>query len=267
MLRRAMMVILLAGCGTSSPAPEAIGVPLAENPDIIGGLGSACRSGADCGDPDLRCDARLPGGLCTAACDDVPEDPDAEVAQCLAEPAATCLSGQPEETGLCTLSCEASDECLANQACTGLWWTRLPTPDSKGCLPFCHDDVPCAPHRECFTRMGVCATFDATTGETGKMDGEPCSVRDRNDAGYSAECRGDCFYIEDPADDAGLCGSFIDYSITQQCPDRPDVTRPLGIRGDDVALCAFRDCESDDECTAPLVCGACPDRGKCCVYP
>jgi hypothetical protein len=268
-----ILVALALGCGTPGSDSDAVGTSLPENPDIVGGLGSACRNSSDCADPDLVCDARLPGGLCTLACDDLPTEP-ADESACFDDRLATCLSVQAGGVGWCTPQCDNSapagepGACLDNQVCTGLWWKRLPGPaDAHGCLPWCHDDTPCGPERECFGRMGQCAPHGATAGDAGKPDGEPCSVRARNDAGYSTECRGDCFFVFDASDDRGICASFLDFSVAKDCPDRPEVTRALGFFGDDVAICLFRDCESTDDCTPPLVCGSCPDRGSCCVYP
>jgi hypothetical protein len=235
-------------CG--EPAPAA---PPEQTP---GDAGSPCLTNDGCGE-DLICDTGWLGtGLCTRACD---EEMDSE-AQCGA--GNTCLSIGADPR--CTRACEHGT-CSAGQVCTTLW-LNLPIPDDPGCLPFCHADADCGEGTRCDTRFGTCGAGPAP--DDFLEDGEPCQTNP--DPAAAAEgivyCKGSCFQIDDdPA--RGVCASLIDLSVHDDCLDRPDTMTPFQTTArDDLAICVYRNCRSNDECTAPLRCQRAGVAGGHCVY-
>ena len=269
MLRRFALIVLV-GCGSPATSFD-IGIPVGDNPRLTGGVGSGCELDADCADPDLVCDLSFPGGLCTAACTDSPSQAD-EQAQCLDDPAATCLSAIADGPGACVRACDASADfgevgaCFDHEVCTGWWWHR-DAPDASGCQPWCKDDDACGPYQVCDERLGACLRHGEADNPAGLPDGSPCSVSARNSIGRSIDCRGDCFFLSAGSDE-GICASFIDVAVSRACPDHPDAMRPITSPGDAVGICIFKDCDDDRDCTAPLECGACPAGFRdCCRYP
>ncbi len=196
---------------------------------------------------------------------------------------ATCLTQGDGATAdsLCAQACTpgAVTGCRAGFACTGWWYTHAgATPDSPGCFPFCTSDAQCPSGRRCNTRIGSCGTAGADL--TRLPDGAPCNpsltvtvpgeTQPRN-----VQCRGICFRVSSSATQ-GICGSFVDLAVGRACPDDPanvDLLAPPGT--DNLALCVYRNCTRNANCTAPHVCRynedatGVPDRTQPpqCDYP
>mgnify|MGYP000875923673 CR=1 FL=1 len=61
------------------------------------------------------------------------------------------------------------------------------------------------------------------------------------------------------SDQRGICGSLINLAVGGDCPDSPTAIHPLAPgdengASDNLALCIYRECMSDADCTAPLRC-------------
>lgn len=255
-----------------APAPDALPCeaapgralepPPAPDPDAPV-AGAPCANDADCADPGLPCDARPPGGMCTRAC--VPSLDRGEEAEACGGDGTTCLvtpSGP-----LCTRACRAgAGDCPAGRVCTGWWPIQANgTPDAAGCSPYCATDADCPPHTRCNPRHGGCGTLPDPTA---LADGEPCTLPPEGNGLPAVPCRGACLRVtNDPTQ--GICASLRDTADTPDCPDDPDHLRPLLRPGDDLGVCLFRDCATDDDCTAPLRCLGNPRLGqpRQCRYP
>lgn len=225
--------------------------------DVPGGAGATCDNDDDCAiERGLHCDARPDRGFCTMACADS-ADPGAEEDQC--GDGATCQSQDGVE-GACTAACtplSRGGDCPTGQLCSTMWLWRAGG-DAPGCRPFCSSDADCPPQTPC-GRFGACG-FPADPAAL--ADGEPCTFPEGSDT-PEVPCRGACIRLDaDPTH--GLCASAINTAVTDDCPDEPNMVTLTG--GDDFALCAYRRCEVDDDCTAPLVCTSTP-RGLLCDYP
>jgi hypothetical protein len=233
-----------ATCGTPPPAaaPE----------ETRRGAGEACLTDAGCAE-GLTCDTTWTGqGLCTRACDDTEPDACGEALTCLD------ISGDPRCTRACT-----SGSCAAGQACTSLWLMRA-QPDDPGCIPFCHTDADCGAGTRCDARFGTCGPGPAP--DTALADGEPCETFPDPEVGEPVYCRGACFQVdEDPS--RGLCASLVDLGASPDCLDDPETMTPYRpTETDDIALCIYRKCRTDDDCTAPLHCARASLTLSYCLY-
>ncbi|MEZ4475032.1 MAG: hypothetical protein R3F60_30420 [bacterium] len=236
---------LQAGCGTPPPSTPA--------PRAPGAVGSPCLHSAACAE-GLFCDVSYVGqGVCTRACGDAEVE---DEAVCV-EPGSTCL--RAPIGAFCTRACGDGTPCGAGQMCSGLW-LLLGQADDPGCFPFCTEDAHCGAGTHCNPRSGTCG-FPAPTA--GQPDGTPC---DPSQEGVSP-CRGLCFRVDDDPTH-GLCVSLLNKAVQADCPDDPATMTPLRPdASDDLALCIFRECQTDDDCEAPLRCTRVPLRASRCDYP
>ncbi len=219
--------------------------------------GSTC-TGTMCGPGDaLTCaTSLLTGGYCTAFC--LLGTTASEADQC-GGPGSTCVAHPPfadipDGQGICGRACNPRT-CRAGTACTSFWYNTPATEgaDSPGCFAHCQNDAQCAgvatttgALNRCNTRTGRCAPAPVNLALA--VDGDPC-----NPASTSPQCRGLCF----PATTSptqGVCGSFINLAATTSCPDNPAAIVPLGPGDDDLAICVFKTCAHNSECTSPLRC-------------
>lgn len=243
--------------GLEAPLCEApVDPPGFPEPVAESRAGDRCSNEDTCVGELLSCDPRLSGGLCTAPCDDSGDAED-EAASCGGD-GSTCLRW-PNGRTLCTRACtvgRAGGDCGPGRVCT-LPWPVVPpeAPRLPGCLPFCSDDADCNAGARCHRPLGECL---AALPEGGRRDGDPCDPRGPTD------CAGLCWRVgADPAE--GLCASLINGALDPHCLD-PDV-RPQGPRAaDDLALCLFRTCADDADCTAPLTCRV-VDGARVCAWP
>jgi hypothetical protein len=258
----------------STPGGTRAGAPCT-NADPSGGMDPACGATLVC----------VPTGslpMCTAECSDSPSQI-TERSMC-GGGNATCLTqgDGPMASSICTQACTPgpSPGCRPGFACTGWWYTHANArPDSPGCFPFCTSDAHCPSGRRCNTRIGTCGT--SAVDLTRLPDGSPCNptvtvmvpgeTQPRN-----VQCRGVCFRVSSTSPTQGICGSFVDLAAGRACPDDPanvDLLAPPGQ--DNLALCVFRSCTRNADCTAPLVCrypedaSGVPDRTQPpdCQYP
>lgn len=243
--------------GLEAPLCEApVEAPGFPEPVADSRAGDRCTNEDTCVGDFLSCETRLSGGLCTAPCEDS-GDADDEAASCGGE-GSTCLRWPNGQT-LCTRACtvgRAGGDCGAGRVCTLPWPVVRPeAPRLPGCLPFCSDDADCNPGTRCHRPLGECL---AAVPEAGRRDGDPCDPRG------PADCAGLCWRVgADPAQ--GLCASLINGALDPHCLD-PKV-RPQGPRAaDDLALCLFRECDVDSDCTAPLTCRR-VDGAQVCAWP
>ncbi len=304
----AVLVSVLAACSTHGGSgegaggsdaggvgPSDLGAPADRGPTDSGAIrdvrdastaadlppsraGNACRTSAECG-AGLECDTDSPGGFCTADCTDNP-DPTNEARQC-GGAGATCVSDSEtpaEASPFCTRACspeartESMGACRMGQVCTGFWGYRESgEPDRPGCVPFCSADADCAGMR-CNTYTGECGMTGADTRL--RIDGEPCDTMAVDmTTRRSTQCRGFCVLVSDMAR-RGICGSEINLRVTSACPDDaarllPEtVVDDMGRRLDNLGLCLFKNCQTNANCTAPLVCVD-PGDGDAsyCDYP
>lgn len=91
MVRLAVLLVLVAGCGGSDVSRE---------------LGARCDDSSECDDRCLLPEDDWPGGLCTVMCDDDTDCPDE----------ADCAD---EEGGVCLFTCDEVEDCRF----LGLGWT------------------------------------------------------------------------------------------------------------------------------------------------
>lgn len=227
------------------------------------GAGASCANDDDCdGARGLFCDARQPQGMCTAAC--APSsDAGAEEAAC-GGAGSTCLA--LGEGGICTASCApgvAGGDCDPGKVCTGLSLLAA-SPDRPGCYPFCSHDEECGPGQSC-NRFGGCqpTLLDETLA---LADGEPCTLREVGGAAPDPPCRGGCIRVVAGDPTRGICATLIDLTETPSCPDDPDRVLPIRRGGDDLAVCLYRTCASDAECTPPLRCRIQVGAPSICTY-
>ncbi len=230
-------------------------------PDPMGGMDPAC------GD-SLLC---IPSGttpICSGQCENDTSQA-MERASC-GGAGSTCLTqgDPPQANSICTSSCRpaamtvATGACRAGFICTGWWYTHAgATPDSPGCFPFCSQNSDCgmgAPGMVCNARTGSCGMTAVDT--TRLPDGAPCNpmttvmvpgeTRPRN-----IQCRGICFGTSSTARTNGICGSLINTRVATGCPDDPDTIAPLARAGaDNLAICIFRQCNTNADCRSPHIC-------------
>jgi hypothetical protein len=245
-----------AAPGDDAPPPER---PRAPAP----AAGAQCDNDDDCADGALVCDARPPGGFCTAAC--VPSLDRLEEQAACGGPGTTCLnaSSGPYCTSTCT---PGGGDCAPGQICSGFWFLQPEArPDVPGCYPYCAGDADCPPTTFCNPRHGGCG---APVDMAALPDGEPCALPAEGNGPPEVPCRGGCLRVgADPTQ--GICGSLWNTAVSNECPDDPAHIAPLTKAGDEIGVCVFRKCQSDEDCTAPLRCrgGRLPGQTRRCEYP
>jgi hypothetical protein len=86
--------------------------------------------------------------------------------------------------------------------------------------------------------------------------------------GQPSPCRGICFVVSSTDRTHGVCGSFIDIALTQECPDEPMVVQPRAPMGDNLAICIFRDCSATQCCPRGMTCeGSMPGATMGACFP
>lgn len=242
--------------------------------------GAACTQDTDCSDDmSLGCDTSVGGGMCTAQCEDAPSQTNEQM-QCGGR-GSTCLalgdSPPPQGFRLCTNSCRpagtsvATGGCREGFVCTGWWTSHMDGPDNPGCMPFCSTDAHCAMGQRCNSRFaGQCRM--TPPNNMALPDGSPCNPRmttmvpgemqPRN-----TQCRGLCLSLSAMMPTQGICGSFINIRATPACPDDPENTAALRIMDDNMALCLYHRCTTNNDCASPLLCIAQTSGGAICTYP
>jgi hypothetical protein len=217
---------------------------------------------------ELQCIQSFGGaGFCTAFCQTGATNTEAD--QC-GGAGSTCVANPPyanvpEGQGLCLRACnpaavsEATGGCRAGQVCTS-FWPYAPSAsalDSPGCFGLCTTDAQCAGAvagdagvPRCNVRTGRCSA--APVDLTLRFDGDACSPAEIL-AGGRAQCRGTCFRIDDDTSH-GICGSYLNLGVGTNCPDNPALIRPVAPSNDNLAICVYKNCLHDSECTAPLHC-------------
>ncbi len=241
-------------CSGSSCAAIATGVA----------AGGPC-SGETCGaSGELQCAGLVTVGFCTGVCNNGTTS--TEQSQC-GGPGSTCLSGAPfmldPGQGVCTRACntaatsESTGGCRPGYVCTGFWEQQTAAPDAAGCFPFCTNDSQCVgvsssggAANRCNVRTGFCSSAPANLAL--RPDGEPCDPQEVQTSGLP-QCRGVCFRVSNTDMTRGLCGSYMNLAVSTACPDSA-ATLPLGPGNDNRALCLYRTCTRNAECTSPLRC-------------
>lgn len=224
----------------------------------VSNAGAVC-TGADdpvCGDT-LMCTLLDGAAMCSARCEN--NSNQAMEREGCGGRGSTCLNlGM---SAFCTRACTptartvAAGQCRSGQVCTGLWLAQpMGSPDNPGCYTFCQEDSHCPMGSRCNTRLGTCGM--RTVDMTLLPDGSPCNPsmttmvpgepRPRNN-----QCRGACLQVSAMR---GICASFINTFATTECPDSPDNFAPRGPEGDNFAICIFRNCQTNNDCMAPLRC-------------
>jgi Cys-rich repeat protein len=264
------IALSLALVRCSPPTPSADAGDAAANDAAVTDARDAAvasRAGLECADDTacngLTCDTTVAGGACTGEC--MNGTPASEAMQC-GGTGSTCLTaddGAAAES-FCTRRCTTgtmNSGCRAGFVCTGFWATHAGgTPDSAGCVPFCATDAQCPTGQRCNARTGECSMTGANP--TGLADGVPCRIPAMN---QPDPCRGTCFLVV-TGNPMGVCGSSIDLSRTQSCPDDPMNIEPLAPQtGDNLAFCIFRNCSATECCGAGLVCEGEAETGACSV--
>lgn len=226
-------------------------------------VGNACTSDTQC-NGGLTCDTEVPGGECSGVCTDNASQTN-EQSQCGGR-GSTCLTWDEDPTTAepwCARACdpnartESAGACGAGHYCTGFWfWRDSGEPDAPGCVDFCDADSQC-PGSRCNTRTGFCS--DDGVVATRRADGEPCNPMNLNANEESTDCRGFCILSSDTRTH-GVCASEINLRTTRACPDSPTAILPLAVYDDADQLmdgsgvCAWKNCTTSADCTAPLRC-------------
>lgn len=228
-------------------------------PDPMGGVDTVA-----CG-ATLRCLPSNTTPWCTLGCADNASQA-AERSMC-GGGSSTCLTIDEgvDADSRCARACTpgaapgSAGACRAGFICTGWWFTRASArSDTPGCAPFCVRDADCPAGQRCNVRTGDCALRPADL--TRLPDGSPCDptlteLPPGETFRRNTQCRGMCFYINDPDDTHGVCGSYVDLAASNTCPDDPSGMRPeTSATPDDYGLCVVRRCAHNSECRTPLVC-------------
>ncbi|MFO0626889.1 MAG: hypothetical protein U0325_14860 [Polyangiales bacterium] len=261
------------------PAPDAGGAVVA---------GARCEDDAMCG--PLQC-AFGNAPFCTGPCSPSGDaDPDARAREEQREcgPGGACLALGDDGSGpvgICLAGCRTGvnpgspGACRDGFVCTGQW-LRQPdgVPDNPACFPFCRTDDQCEDGGRCNPRTGQCDSDGLVP--TRLPDGAPCDptrteVRPGEDTPRNVQCRGVCFLVSGTTRSQGICGSLLDLARSPACPDDPmRITPRFPAAGDDQAVCVFRSCVSNADCTSPLRCVwpermgvPAMDQPRRCSYP
>lgn len=226
------------------------------NPDPMGGVDPACGTGS------LVCVDTQSTPICTNVCENNASQTN-EQAQCEGA-GSTCLTVGDGATAqsLCAAACRPSSgasACRAGFICTGWWFTHaMGTPDSTGCYGFCTSNAQCTGGMLCNSRTGDCGTTGVVTSRL--ADGSPCNptitvtvpgeTNPRN-----VQCRGICFRA-DSTSTHGICGSMLNQAVSTSCPDDPANVLPRAPTGgtDNLAICLWRNCTRNSNCTSPHIC-------------
>ena len=224
------------------------------------GAGHLCGNDSDCEGECVVCDGWSGKSQCTTACID--SEPADEQEQC-GDPESTCVSFTPPY-GACTKACVPMEagNCDPGLACTSAWFARE-VRDNAGCVAFCTSDADCSFGSQCNPRVGACGMAPAVEGLL--ADGEPCDPTDL-DALPESLCRGLCAGIVPTDPTHGLCASFIDRTTATECPDDPEHMKPFGPTDDELAICLYKGCSANSDCTAPLVCVGPPLGARVCTW-
>lgn len=180
---------------------------------------------------------------------------------------STCVlygSTSTQRLDICVRGCVATatserlGACGEGFVCTTNW-LRQPTgsmESSPGCMPHCTTDAHCAGVMTGDAGAGVCNTrtgFCSTTGSNMMLLADGMACNPMNTA--TPQCRGLCFATSSTNRTQGLCGSFINLRTTQQCPDYDiETMAPRVPQGDNLAVCIFRNCDTNAQCSNGLVC-------------
>jgi len=233
--------------------------------------GGPCMADEDCGDGELGCLRFLTGpGFCTNTCEQ--GSASAERTAC-GGVGGTCLGGVPlagmggmRLPGACTRTCSptantvAAGACPAGQVCTGFWYNNTGgMPDDTGCWAHCAEDSHCAGAQNamgmatptCNVRTGQCGT--AAVNNALLPDGAPCNPQAAQMT-MMPQCRGICFSLSAMRPTEGLCGSFLNTRTATACPDSPDAVQPRAAPGDNMAICIFKNCTTNSDCTGRTIC-------------
>ncbi|MFO0605722.1 MAG: hypothetical protein U0324_21245 [Polyangiales bacterium] len=227
-------------------------------PCAVPGPDPACAKGLACASTDTT-------PVCSAACEDRPDQP-SERAAC-GDARSTCLTrgDPPTARSSCATACRpgaagvAAGGCRAGFVCTGWWFTHAQgRPDAPGCAAFCASDADCgegAPGPICHVRTGVCGR--AAVDSSRLPDGSPCDPTATEAVPGEAQprnvqCRGSCFASSPTDPTRGVCGSIVVRRASPACPDAPDAMEPAGF--DDLGLCLFRLCSHNSDCASPHLC-------------
>lgn len=213
--------------------------------------GLPCQSTDDCGGT-LHCDTSVREGFCTGSC--MGGTFVEETAQC-GGPGSTCLSLGDGEVAIrgCAKACRATmnSGCRRGFVCTGYWYTHADRlPDAPGCVPFCTLDTHCIMGERCNVRTGRCGT--SSVDETKLADGLPCVPVL---PGEASACRGFCVAVNRNDASEGLCASFVDLAVNEQCPDEPDlIAVDHGLGQDNLGICMKRRCSPTQCCPGAMSC-------------
>ncbi|MFO0648321.1 MAG: hypothetical protein U0326_18925 [Polyangiales bacterium] len=226
------------------------------NPDPMGGVDPACGTGS------LVCVDTQSTPICTNVCDNNASQTN-EQAQCEGA-GSTCLTVGDGTTAqsLCTAACRPSSgasACRSGFVCTGWWFTHaMGTPDSTGCYGFCTSNSQCTGGMLCNSRTGDCGTTGVVTSRL--PDGSPCNPTitvtvPGETTPRNVQCRGICFRT-DSTSTHGICGSMMNQAVSTSCPDDPTNVLPRAPTGgtDNLAICIWRNCTRNSNCTSPHIC-------------
>ena len=99
--------------------------------------GEACTTSADCAEPMAIC---RKGNLCTGTLDELSFQTECAQGGAADCPGLTCVGlrdNMQGKTGICSMACDADEECGAGAACIAF------TATSKGCLTVCTSSADC----------------------------------------------------------------------------------------------------------------------------
>jgi hypothetical protein len=231
---------------------------LCTRPGTMGGRDPACGV-------ELSCFPTASMPTCSRRCTDQTTQT-AERAMC-GGAGSTCLSfgDGADRDSWCAKACSpdaparTAGACDRGFVCTGWWYSHGGgRSDVRGCAPFCSTDADCVAGERCNPRRGECGVRLPSALQA--PDGMPCNptvtvfVAEEN-INRNVQCRGECFEVVGASPMQGICGSYLNLSVTSVCPDSPGIIMPTKSNdADNLALCVERTCRSNATCTRPLVC-------------